>query len=179
MKNKILASRLAGYSATAAAMAAISANADAQIVYSGLQNLVVSMNDTVAIDINNDGINDFSFMLDSITNKVAKIHNLDASNKWMGSSYVYALQKGNSIKGSSSSYFRNNYSLLGATWLSGSKVHGYFPGHGNRYVGVNFMIGTEVHPGWIKINIPNNVSQIKIIDWAYEQTPNTYIQVEN
>ncbi len=59
-----LSARLAGYAATAGAMMALAPNVNGQVVYSGLQNIQLDMPfDTVGIDMNDDAIPDFNFLI--------------------------------------------------------------------------------------------------------------------
>jgi hypothetical protein len=48
---------------------------------------------------------------------------------------------------------------------------------GDRYVGVKFKIGTNVHYGWVLVNFQSIVNARKIIvkSYAYHATPNTQI----
>jgi hypothetical protein len=168
--NPGLNKRLAGYSAAAVAIAAISTNSDAQVAYSGLKNITVKMtNDT--IDMDGDGIKDFAIMnFMSGPYNYAIIQNLQSSNKFMGNK-VYALASSSYIATSYSFY--NGYGLLGSA--QGSSYWGNFPGQGDRFIGVKFMIGTDIHLGWIRVNIPLSVDSIIIKDWAYEKTANQWI----
>ncbi len=62
VRNDLLV-RLAGYTATAGAMIALSPNATGQVVYSGLQNIPIdTLPDTLHLDMNNDAIFDFNFV---------------------------------------------------------------------------------------------------------------------
>ncbi|MBN1952717.1 MAG: T9SS type A sorting domain-containing protein [Bacteroidales bacterium] len=60
--NKDLGRRLSGYAASAAALALIGTSANAQVIHSGPQNVVVELpDDYVEIDLDGDGISDFGF----------------------------------------------------------------------------------------------------------------------
>ena len=62
-ERKQLIARLAGYTATAGAMLALSNNANGQVVYSGLQNIPLDpLPDTLHLDMNNDALTDFNFI---------------------------------------------------------------------------------------------------------------------
>ena len=61
-ERKQLIARLAGYTATAGAMLALSHNANSQVVYSGMQNIPLEpLPDTLHLDMNNDDLIDFNF----------------------------------------------------------------------------------------------------------------------
>ena len=62
-ERKQLLTRLAGYTATAGAMLALSPNAIGQVAYSGLQNIPIPpLPDVLDIDMNGDAVNDFTFI---------------------------------------------------------------------------------------------------------------------
>ena len=167
MKNQKfqLNKRLAGYSATAVALAAFTANAEGQVVYSGLKNIVVKMtNDT--IDIDGNGVEDFAIKnFHSLFYNFAKIANLHSGNGWLGSGDVYALNSGY--------YFQPAYNFFGGNGIlgsaSGGNHWGYFPDQGDRFIGVKFLIGTDAHLGWIRVNIPATIDSVTVIDWAYQK----------
>jgi Secretion system C-terminal sorting domain len=160
--------RLAGYSATAVALAAISSNTDAQVAYSGLKNITVKMTND-SIDMDGDGVKDFAIMnFHSGIYNYADIKNLQSSNRWMGSN-VYALSRSSYVYSSHSFY--SGQGLLGDANTS-SSYWGNFPGRGDKLIGVKFTIGTDIHYGWIRVNIPSTVDSIIIKDWAYQKSAN-------
>jgi len=160
--------RLAGYSATAVALAAISSNADAQVAYSGLKNITVKMTND-SIDMDGNGVKDFAIInYQSGNYNYASIRNLQSSNRWMGTSRnVSDLASGRYVS-SSNSFYSGKGGFLGAAYSSSSNK-GNFPGWGDRYIGVRFSIGTDTHYGWIRVNIPSTVDSIIIKDWAYQK----------
>lgn len=61
---RTLARRLAGYSSAAGALMALSPSVSGQVIHSGTQAIELNMPfDTVGIDLNEDGIQDFRFMI--------------------------------------------------------------------------------------------------------------------
>ncbi len=159
--------RLAGYSATAVALAAFTANTEGQTVYSGLKNIVVK-NTRDSIDIDGDGVKDFV-----IKNTLGGVHyafidNLQPSNSWMGNSSVKALSS--KVYISSSSSFNGNAGVLGEHNSVSSSSWGNFQGQGEKFIGVKFLIGTDIHYGWIRVNIPATVDSVTIVDWAYQKS---------
>jgi hypothetical protein len=115
-----------------------------------------------------DGIKDFAIMnFQSGSYNFAKIQNLQSRNRWIGSN-VYALSNGSYI--SSSHSFYSGKGFLGDANVSSSSIYvGNFPGRGDKFIGVEFAIGTDIHYGWIRVNIPYNVDSIIIKDWAYQK----------
>ena len=61
-QNDVLAKRLAGYAASAGAMMALAPHVNAQVVYSGIQNVQLNTpSDSIEIDLNDDAVMDFKF----------------------------------------------------------------------------------------------------------------------
>jgi len=157
--------------AAGAAAIAVAPAAEAAIVHSGQQDLMVSSSAT-SIDIDGDGDMDAEF---SHSSSYASVEPRN------GASFIIT---------NSSSYFARdlsaNYnisdSLSTGYWaaqsgylvISGS---GGFEGGGNEYIGVRFTNnGTgQIHYGWIQVNVAAGGTSVKIVDWAWEDTPNTPI----
>jgi len=174
MKEKLhknsLASKLAKYSAAAGAILAISSNADAQVAYSGLQDITINGAGTFAIDLDGDGNTDFNIgVSNSISFNYANIQN-PASNSWLGNP-VYALSSSYLVQSTLS--WTNSFSPwnLGSYYTSAGMYWGNFPGAGDQYIGVKFEINSgEFHNGWIKINLSIDCTTLIVRDWAYDQT---------
>ena len=68
----------------------------------------------------------------------------------------------------------NGTNVLGAY---NATINGNFDGQGNRYLGVQFtnFTSNQRHFGWVQINVAANTSSLKIVDWAWEDTPGVSI----
>jgi len=169
-KKTLLLKRLSSYSATAAAMTALSTSVSGQI-YSGPKNILVD-NATVNIDLDNDGTNDFSFENGTFlyygTRNFNQIRSLDVTNnKWIAStmsSMVSAFGPNISFPyyspGSTTTFVSGN---LGDTYFNA----GNFAGLGDKYIALKFSASTKL--GWIRINIPGGHATATIRDWAYTE----------
>ena len=45
----------------------------------------------------------------------------------------------------------------------------------NKYLGLRFQIGANLHYGWARLDVPANATSFTIKDYAYESTANTPI----
>jgi hypothetical protein len=161
-KKNLLIQRLAGYSATAAAMTALATNVSGQ-TYSGLKNILVD-NTTKNIDLDGDGTSDFAFTNSLVINlyNANQFASLDVTNnKWIGTSMVGAFGPNMMFYGTYPSVSATSINNLGGYYASSEP----FAGKGDEYIAVKF--GTTNKLGWIRINIPSNNTTLTIRDWAY------------
>jgi hypothetical protein len=143
--------------------------AEAAVVYSGIQNKQVSGTNYATVDFDGGGY-EFTF-----------IHMTTGGNH---SQYVFAaaqlsfagtgnlpnrLVDGDMVD--SNSIVNTESSAIIAT--GGGK--GNFLGT-SGYLGVRFVIDTNSHYGWIQFKSTTDASVGTIIDWAYEDTPDTPIK---
>ena len=87
-----------------------------------------------------------------------------------------------------SGYAVSNTATPPATWTGYPKYgglgfyasglsFGQFPGQGNRFIGVQFQNNGsgQTHFGWIQVNLAANFLTLTIVDWAWEDVPDTPI----
>jgi hypothetical protein len=155
--------------------------------YGGTQHLV-------PLDINGDGINDFSFSLYSFAyhsfDEILRTWPLEAGGGVManlgkrGFSYGLALPWGAKI--GPSAHFSSDRGVVieqarGFDFSSryGRTLYGHWGGNPpNRYLGVRFIINGETHYGWIRLKIvtePRGLTA-EIISYAYETEPDKKLQ---
>jgi len=156
----------------------------AQIIYTDISDTTVKTisNSTVVFDfdMNNDASNDFSF-------EIADVSGITGTQviKYIGANPIRGVVDGppmgealNMIVGdtvnSNQSWdpmvsstglplaiYNNGTTMSGLEW-SGGIIDGY--------LGINFMIGTTLVYGWVRIDIPNNSNEITLKDFAYESS---------
>jgi hypothetical protein len=190
--------------ATAAAAAgvgilALAQPANAEIIYTPAN---IRINHNTVLDLNNDGIADFTFTgyrnqhveagvvrntyFDS-SNGALSILGVGTANQVGGANlYAAALHAGEQI-GSSAKFPGPNrivkahdinsssFELYGRGPWAGSK----FLGVRNRYLGLKFTIDGQTHFGWARLNVKIVVGafiQATITGYAYEGAANTPIQ---
>ncbi len=180
--NLALASAAAGGAALAMAPAA-----EAVIQYSGLQNIELTPpNEFKPIDIDGDGDIDLEiYKVPPFPHALVYVMNGASLIKSSVSDFPKALSANyniantlNTITGDGSWAYSNN-SVLGV----GINI-GQFPGAGNSYIGVRFINGDGsegtgttglLHYGWVQVNVHPNSTSVAVLDWAWEDTPNTPI----
>lgn len=200
MKMKQLNKRLKQYAALAAS--AIATDASAQIVYTDIRDTtLVNNGDFFDISLNNDGIMEVSLTMTKSTSSyptysayfrvnLAKVQPLNSADVNMSfsatSSYsssfgiAMALSNNQNINNSlntwsNTSAYLGGYAYINAYSTTYTTSIGQFPGAGDKYLGVKFTIGTNVHYGWVRLDMSSLSDSLTIKDYAYHSTPNTPI----
>lgn len=186
--------RLAAYSAMAAAITASVGNTQAEVIYTDIDDITLGVGDTLDLDIDSDGVFDFVFRGGSVTGSggtwsfvsvfgfayTAGIGN--AENQLMGytgSFYNYgsALDYG-ALIGPDGPWL--NYPSLSNSAVLGSNyygvTYGQFPGLGERYLGFQFTVLGNIHYGWMRLEADVDPCYIKLYDFAYESNPGQPIE---
>ena len=170
------AKKLAAYSLAAGAATATGATADAQIVYSGPQNISINSGGSLALQIDADVNADLilkNYVFGGGPYQGATVNFFPGKvvGFTAGNSYVSALAPGFLIDSSS----------VGPTFL-GSMAYGsvnpnaQFNNVTNAYIGLSFPIGTATHFGWVRVDVNNSARSFVVKDWAYNATAGTGIR---
>ncbi len=187
--KKTFTKKLAAYTGAAGAFIALgsASEAKAQAVYTDVnpdEVLYPVSFDIYDIDFNNDAISEFSI-----------------ETFYIFSSYSYTTYSGSIFYNTFSYYSAgitkadNNFGILGTSWEASALANGdivnnsgdfltnstfwnlgynnwgNFPGAGDKYIGVHFTIGTDVHYGWILVNMVFGSYSITVKGFAYESQP--------
>ncbi|MEX2379839.1 MAG: T9SS type A sorting domain-containing protein [Vicingaceae bacterium] len=200
MSKGILTKRLKQYAALAAS--AIATDASAQIVYTDITDTtLVNNGDYFDISLNNDGTMEvrltmtksiFSYPSYSMYIKLdmAKVQPLNSADVNMSfsatSSYsssfgvAMALSNNQTINNSlntwsNTSAYVGGYADIRTSSTSYTTSVGQFPGAGDKYLGVKFTVGSNVHYGWVRLDMSSMSDSLTIKDYAYESKSNTPI----
>jgi Secretion system C-terminal sorting domain len=188
-----LSTRLAQYSALTVAIAGI-ADASGQIVYTDITpDFDQGVGIPYSLDLNNDGTIDFEIYLSSSSSNL-KIKPLLSANEVLGSLssyyynssnsssyYLYALpyvlSNGDPISNSvyGSWINSNSYSASAMDLNYSSCSRGNWCGVTDKYLGLRFIIGEDIHYGWARLDVGEDGSFWVIKDYAYNATPNEAI----
>lgn len=103
---------MSGYAAAAGAMIALTPSANAQVIWSDIQDTVVHLNDTLLLDINSDGNTDFKFLVNGSDSFRGSTYN--SSRSYRKYFYRYA-----SAYVMNPNTFSNKNSWVAHSWSSG------------------------------------------------------------
>jgi len=156
---------------------ALSQPAGAEIVYTPT-HLNISQNSTIPLDLNHDGINDFSFsnFYAGWTNSgvgALLLKGAQGNGFWASTNSAAALPAGVSIgpKGPFRGYgaMANMFQTFGSFQSWGPWVNVK-----HRYLGLKFSIKGKIHYGWARLNVTNGHGGFSgtITGYAYETVPN-------
>ncbi len=141
----------------------------------------------MSIDINDDGMLDFEIELDLYRDSdneleyYAEIDYEQTGNEIItqeidGYEYIKTLNKNDLISGGSSTWY-GYATIFELDRDPGNPEEKYgFAGNGDMLIGVRFMIGTERHYGWMKINAAADYKSIIVKEVAYEIRPNVEVR---
>jgi hypothetical protein len=193
MNKSLLKEKLKSYSALATAMFGTAAAADAQIVYTDVNPDVTLnvINDSLSayeVDFDNDGNADmivgaYGFVYGGTVqvnmslnliqpNNVAALLGYDDA----GYPYVSALASGTLVDPAASNWYDttafSGTQALNALNAAGFGAYGQFNTGADLYIGARFVLATGTHYGWVRIQVPTDVTSTMIKDYAYRTTPN-------
>lgn len=200
MTKSLLKEKLKSYSALATAVFGTASAADAQIVYTDVNPdaVITAVNgalDSYAVDFNNDGNEDLAFgaygyLYDAgggTTYQLNYIFTFAANNStaaFVGTMQTVGTQSAptttniaaGTVIGSSSTWLdtvaAGSPTFFSAVTANGAPFIGTANTGADIYIGSRFLIGTNTHYGWVRINVPANAGQATIKDFAYNATAN-------
>jgi hypothetical protein len=176
--NKSLAAYMAAASAAGVGMLALTLPAEAKVVYTPTNVTVTS---PVPIDLNNDGVADFtlgfaqgyehSFFVDvtpAVTGNAVRGNGSAACG-------FFGVPVGAGEKFATNSYFGHGVRMAGFFGYGISTSFGPWVNATNRYLGFKFLINGQVHYGWARVSVTNEIRNVVLTGYAYETTPNVNI----
>lgn len=176
--NAKLDKRLIAYVAAAGAagveVLAVAHPAQAKVVYTPA-NVTIAENSQFPLDLNQDGVNDFSFSHFAYGHFDHFYAAGLGANRMLGNGSASALHFGLPIGPMGQfSHFGLMAKCGGAS--SGSYTTGKWPNVQNRYLGLQFSINGKTHYGWARFTVTVNHGIIgTLTGYAYETIPNKRI----
>ncbi|WP_428386138.1 PEP-CTERM sorting domain-containing protein [Mucisphaera sp.] len=168
--------RLAAYSAAAGAAAlGVSADAEAAIIYSGVQDISINQFGAQDLNLDGDAYNDIL-----LKNYVFGGNYQGATVNFFpgkvvgfttGLNYASALSAGDVIDAAATAGGSFAVSLAYA-----NNPDSQFDNAVGAFIGLEFPINAVSHFGWIRVTIDNAAGTFVINDWAYESVPGVGIE---
>lgn len=183
--KKGLQKKLNAYAAAAGTLALAGA-ADAQIVYTDINpDTILHDSLTYSLDFDNNNQPEliFTTVVSSSSSGVANLAIVspvgNPNNAILGSVYAanypfpFAMNNGDSISGTNTNW--NAVPFNGGTQymavVYGAITYANWVGATDKYLGVRFNIGADVHYGWVRLSVTADADSIIIKDYAYEILP--------
>lgn len=183
MKTPTLNNKLKSYSALAGSIALMVTQADAQIIYTDINpdSTTNIGGNFYNLDLDNGGVFDYTINLNigtgTYTSQQVAI-SPTGSNGIAGDTigayvYPFAFNSGDTIQSTLQFNFGASQSM--ASYFGPSYSYGNFLGQTDKFIGLQFYIGTQLHYGWARFDVDSTASQFTIKDYAYNSVPNAYI----
>jgi hypothetical protein len=176
-------------SAAGVGVLALARSAEAKIIYTPA-HIHIYANHTIVLDLNGDGIKDFTFknVLHTSTNATsfrsdrlsiipANVNQIWGHKNSAGSNYASALPAG--VKVGASGKFSASYRSMAFGMDQGGSYYcqGKWNNVQKRFLGLKFTIKGKTHFGWARLSTSCNLYKVEavITGYAYETIPNKAI----
>ncbi len=190
LKNKLLQ-----YSLAAGVALTIGTRLHAEIQYTNIdpdKTIAQAENQSTRdflLDLNNDGTAEFKifqafslttywffdyyFYSENSVRQVAINDGLSVMRKTAENAYVAALDSNALI--SADQHFNAN-KMLGVFSYYDEQPEGFWPNAGQKFMGVKFKIGENIHYGWVRLSVAPLCESFILYDYAYEDEPGKAIK---
>ncbi|MCA9235174.1 MAG: PEP-CTERM sorting domain-containing protein [Planctomycetales bacterium] len=178
MKASVLLKHSRGAAYTMAAAAATGAiDAQAEVIYSGPQDIAIGQFASQELNLDGDAYNDIllkNYIFDGGNYQGATVD--FAPGQLVGFSangivYASALSPGSVIDGTTV-----GPSFYGSMAYGANNPNGEFDNAVGAFLGLSFPINATNHYGWVRVTIDNAAGTFVINDWAYEDQQGVGIQ---
>jgi hypothetical protein len=170
-------------SVTGVGMLALARSAEATIVYTPAHR-VINPHDSFRLDLNHDGVTDFTFKNYTYCNtdqcffklveRAARGNDVEGIARGSFLPLASALNRGARIGGRGRFY--NGIAILAYAYYGGggSFASGKWVNVTNRYLGFRFQIKGKTHYGWARLSVQVNKTLVtsRLTGYAYETIPN-------
>ena len=167
----VSAAARAAYATAAAAAAAAGAQAD--IVYSGTQNIAINQFSSLNLNLDGDAYGDVllknyvfggtNYQGAAVNFAPGKLVSFNAGSG--GFAYVSALSAGFAINASSV-----GPNFFGSMAYGSLNPNAQFQNASNAFLGLSFASGANTFYGWVRVSVNNSAGTFTVHDWAYENS---------
>jgi len=172
--------KITQYGAMVAAIGTV-AETNGQVIYTDIVDFEGDSASSFELDLNGDGVNDFTINGSSIQILVdASSNSIAGSLGGLSYKYPFALNEGSVIDGNQV-WQSSNGQILRYKTSSGATSCQYSSNWCgdtvDKYLGLRFDISGNAHYGWVRLDVtvPNSMDNWVVKDFAYEATPDTAI----
>ena len=184
MKKTIsLEKKIRAYSAIATGILAISATAQGQIIYHDVNpDVTLTGNDSLMLDINNDGVIDFTLYQQHYVSGANVIDGEmitpKSNNKLLSSgSYLRVLNNNDRISQNDTVWGSYGYFLAKGIYAGKPIQYGHWTGGiTDKFAGFKIKKSGSWYYGWARFDVDSSAKSITIKDWAYNNYPNSQIK---
>jgi len=167
--KKTTSKKILNYTAMSAALLGVS-SVSGQIIYTDVEpDEIINTGESLNIDINDDGINDFS----------AHVIPGNASGyaaRFITTPDVDPIDGANGSNGNGFLGVEENEYLYASNLVAGTVIEEICDGVVDGYIGVSLNLEGNTHFGWIRLDLTADATVFTIKDFAIESTPDTAIE---
>ncbi len=175
-KSSIFYKNLARYSTFAVAVAGVS-NANGQIVYTDVDPDETHTDTNFELDLDGDGTVDYLLHARAGFNGIQVQQDSSMQQNGIrglnfGGDYNYplVLNADDPISAGQTDFIVDQQQTL--NWNGCAYTNSQWCGGlEDKYLGLKFYIGTDVHYGWVRLDVPADGSSFTVKDYAYNSTP--------
>jgi hypothetical protein len=170
-----LAAYMAAASAAGVALIAATPSAEAKVVYTPAN---IQIHGSGSLDLNNDGVADFVFGFHELDksvmlavgpavagNEIRIAKNGEAAAGFLG------VPVGGGEKFAATNSYSWGLDMAIDGGYSTTNCAGNWANVTNRYLGFKFLIDGQVHYGWARMSVTDNLANVVITGYAYETIP--------
>jgi hypothetical protein len=141
---------------------------------------VVGKNYDLDIDLDNNNVDDYRFHGEVVAGPPSseftfiEAGGVGSSNYTLNTSAteLSVLNFGDPINSSATIWHQlTSSNAVMTTYLSGSPVAGLWPNQVDKFIGVQFLINSNYHFGWIKVTTDPSSNKMAVKEYAYNTTP--------
>jgi len=166
------------YSLAAVAAAVAVQSADAEVIYSGVQDISIAQFSALNLDIDLDGFGDLTlknyvffggpYQGAAVNFSPGNLVSFFAGPS--GFAYASALSSGFVIDSASV-----GPSFFGSMAYGPANPNAQFNTASNKYLGLSFATGANLYYSWVRVSVNNAAGTFVVHDWAYENVSGTGI----